>query len=232
MHPSTRALSRQIKVPFHGTDLYVVEHDGQPYTAVKPIVEGMGLDWKSQQVKMRQRFRSSMAEIAMIGGDGQLRPMTCLPVRKLPGWLHSISLGKVRPAVRERVAEYQAECDDALWRFWNAGVNVNMHQVCSGREKSTSADRADALRLATELVIDRHVPYSSAYRVMHFYAGACSFRDMSRDQAMLATEFASRLLSHLDTLGDWEQIDKHRSRLLCGPVQLSLALHPRLGPSY
>jgi hypothetical protein len=230
MHPSTRALTRQIKVPFHGTELYVVEHDGQPYTAVKPIVEGMGLDWKSQQVKVRQRFRSSMTEITMAGADGKPRPMTCLPVRKLPGWLHSIRIGKVRPALRERVAEYQAECDDALWRFWNTNVSTGVYQSRTGQERSTAADRADALRFATELVIDRHVPYSSAYRVMQLYAGVTSFRAMSRDQVMLATEFACRLLSRLDTQADWKQIEQHQSVLQGRPVQLSLALHPRLGP--
>lgn len=229
MHPSTRVLARQIKVPFHGTDLYVVEHNGQPYTPVKPIVEGMGLDWKSQQVKVTQRFRSSIAEITMVEENGEPRFMTCLPVRKLPGWLQSISIGKVRPALRKRVAEYQAECDDALWRFWNKDVSTSTYQARTGNEKSTVSDRADALRFATELVIGRHVPYSSAYRVMQFYAGVTSFRAMSRDQAILATEFASRLLSRLDTEADWKQIEQHQNQLLGQSVQLSLALHPRLG---
>ena len=35
--------NRAITVPFHGAELYVVEHNGQPYTPMKPIVEGMGL---------------------------------------------------------------------------------------------------------------------------------------------------------------------------------------------
>ncbi|MBZ9133183.1 hypothetical protein H5U46_25280, partial [Escherichia coli] len=29
-----------INVPFHGADLYVVNHNGEPYTPMKPIVEG------------------------------------------------------------------------------------------------------------------------------------------------------------------------------------------------
>ena len=35
---------QQITVPFHSAELYLVEHEGQPYTPMKPIVEGMGLD--------------------------------------------------------------------------------------------------------------------------------------------------------------------------------------------
>lgn len=41
-----------INVPFHGAELYVVNHNGEPYTPMKPIVEGMGLDWKSQHKKI------------------------------------------------------------------------------------------------------------------------------------------------------------------------------------
>ncbi|MFX6152907.1 phage antirepressor N-terminal domain-containing protein, partial [Acinetobacter baumannii] len=42
----------QITVPFHNAELYLVEHDGQPYTPMKPIVEGMGLAWQSQLAKL------------------------------------------------------------------------------------------------------------------------------------------------------------------------------------
>lgn len=45
--------SKAITVPFHGAELYVVEHNGQPYTPMKAIVEGMGLDWRSQAAKFR-----------------------------------------------------------------------------------------------------------------------------------------------------------------------------------
>ncbi|WP_111884151.1 phage antirepressor N-terminal domain-containing protein [Acinetobacter sp. CFCC 11171] len=44
----------QIAVPFHNAELYVVEHKGQPYTLIQTIVEGMGLDWKRQFVKLKQ----------------------------------------------------------------------------------------------------------------------------------------------------------------------------------
>ena len=52
-----------INVPFHGAELYVVNHNGEPYTPMKPIVEGMGLDWKSQHKKISQRFSNGMVEI-------------------------------------------------------------------------------------------------------------------------------------------------------------------------
>lgn len=43
-----------INVPFHGAELYVVNHNGEPYTPMKPIVEGMGMDWASQFTKLNK----------------------------------------------------------------------------------------------------------------------------------------------------------------------------------
>jgi hypothetical protein len=39
---------RTINVPFYGNSLFVVEHNGEAYTPMKPIVEGMGITWQSQ----------------------------------------------------------------------------------------------------------------------------------------------------------------------------------------
>ncbi|NHV25854.1 hypothetical protein HAV18_06290 [Burkholderia sp. D-99] len=229
MHASTRALARQIKVPFHGANLQVVEHNGQPYAPMKPIVEGMGLAWHGQHAKLRsntQRWGILDLRIPSVRGA---QIAICIPLRKLPGWLASIEAGKVKDlAVRNRVRRYQNECDDALWRYWN---NRFMIHPRTGSAKSTVADRADALRCATELVIDRRVPYSTAYQVMRLYAGTASFRSMTCDQAACATEFAWRLLNHDDTLADWRLVELHKSQLYDAPEQLTLPLHPRLSPT-
>lgn len=49
-------------VPFHDAELMIIEHHGQPYTPMKPIVEAMGLDWKSQFVKLKDRFSATMVK--------------------------------------------------------------------------------------------------------------------------------------------------------------------------
>ena len=67
MSDSTQACSsRAITVPFHGAELYVVEHNGQPYTPMKPVVTGMGLDWAAQFSKLKSNpVRWGIAEIAI-----------------------------------------------------------------------------------------------------------------------------------------------------------------------
>ena len=45
-------MSGLINVPFHGANLYLVEHQGQPFVPMKPVVEGIGLDWGGQFKRM------------------------------------------------------------------------------------------------------------------------------------------------------------------------------------
>ncbi len=122
---------KSLHVSFHGSDLYIVEHNGEPYTPMKPIVEGMGLAWQPQLEKLNNRFASTITEIVMVAGDGKSRSMICLPLRKLAAWLNSISANKVKPEIRERVLQYQEECDDVLYEYWTKGVAVNPRKVPS-----------------------------------------------------------------------------------------------------
>lgn len=72
----------QITVPFHNAELYLVEHDGQPYTPMKPIVEGMGLAWQSQLAKLNANPQRWGITKIVIPTLGDLQEMVCLPLRK------------------------------------------------------------------------------------------------------------------------------------------------------
>lgn len=109
-------------VPFHGDTVVLVGQDNEPYVAMKPVATNMGLDWKSQHAKLTDRFASVVVEITTTGGDGKQYAMTCMPLKKLPAWLYSISPNKVVPELRDKIIRYQEECDDALWNYWTQGV--------------------------------------------------------------------------------------------------------------
>lgn len=127
----------QMTVPFHSTELYLVEHNGQPYTPMKPIVEGMGLDWKSQFAKIKDKFKTSMVEITMqVVGDIQSRSYICLPVRKLAAWLYSVNPNKVKIELRENVMMYQNECDDVLWDYWTKGQAINQRAAIAPEQQA------------------------------------------------------------------------------------------------
>lgn len=107
-----------LSVDFHQDKLMLVKYNGEPYVPMKPIVENMGLDWSSQYIKLKQRFGSTIVEIAIVAKDGKMREMTCLPLRKLFGWLMMIMPNKVKPSLRDKIIQYQNECDDVLWQYW------------------------------------------------------------------------------------------------------------------
>lgn len=111
-----------ITIPFYDRSLTMVEHKGRPFVAMKPMVQGMGLDWKGQQAKLQNRFASTMEIISTVGADGRQREMLCLPLEKLPTWLFTINSRKVKAEVREAVQQYQAECEAVLWQYWTTGI--------------------------------------------------------------------------------------------------------------
>ena len=61
-------------VTFHGDTIFCVEHDEQPYTPVRPIIENMGLDWASQSVKLNSsKERWGVVIIATPSNGGEQR---------------------------------------------------------------------------------------------------------------------------------------------------------------
>ncbi|ELB7713597.1 phage antirepressor N-terminal domain-containing protein [Salmonella enterica] len=142
-----------ISVPFHGTDLYVVSHNGEPYTPMKPIVEGMGLDWMGQFRKLKSRFATSIEEMSIqLPGDTQRRNVVCMALRKLAGWLNTISPNKVKPEIRDRVIQYQEECDDVLYEYWTKGQVVNPRKAAKTQPGKITTDQQFAIK---EMVMSR-----------------------------------------------------------------------------
>src|SRR3972149_1005906 len=138
-----------ITVPFHGQTLYVIPFNDEPYTPMRPIVEGMGLSWPRQYRKLTDNpERFCVAEMAtQLPGDTQERAVVCMPVRKLPGWLMTIHPRKVRPELKARILAYQNECDDVLWQYWRkANVSGSMPFTSSDSEKPPMA-KVDAALL-------------------------------------------------------------------------------------
>lgn len=128
-----------IPVSFHGDSLFIVDHCGEPFTPMKPIVEGMGLAWGAQQQKLsanRERWGISIFDIPTASG---IQQAVCMPVRKLPAYFGTICPNKVRTEIRAKIVLYQNECDDALWKYWT-GQQVEREQpatICSGLDVAT-----------------------------------------------------------------------------------------------
>ncbi|HCN5049031.1 TPA: phage antirepressor Ant [Escherichia coli] len=200
-----------INVPFHGAELYVVNHNGEPYTPMKPIVEGMGMDWASQFTKIKQRFKTSIVKITMqLPGDEQRREIICLALRKLAGWLQTISPNKVRPEIRDKVIQYQEECDDVLYEYWTKGHVVNPRKAKKALPGKITTEQQKAIK---QLVMSRgqSLPKEKQAKAMitmwsslksHF---GCSYKEISEEQFTEALSLAARVPLEGEFIGKQEK---------------------------
>ncbi|HAO2906535.1 TPA: phage antirepressor N-terminal domain-containing protein [Escherichia coli] len=199
-----------INVPFHGAELYVVNHNGEPYTPMKPIVEGMGMDWASQFTKLKQRFAKGIVEIA-IPSVGGVQTMICLALRKLNGWLQTISPNKVRPEIRDKVIQYQEECDDVLYEYWTKGHVVNPRKAKKALPGKITTEQQEAIK---QLVMSRgqSLPKEKQAKAVitmwsslksHF---GCSYKEISEEQFTEALSLAARVPLEGEFIGKQEEL--------------------------
>lgn len=177
----------QITVPFHSAELYLVEHNGQPYTPMKPIVEGMGLAWQSQLAKLNSNpVRWGITKI-VIPTLGDLQEMVCMPLRKLLAWLTAISPNKVKPELRDTIIMYQNECDDVLWDYWIKGKATN--------PRTNKEDRVPLKDAVNMLVAkSKALNYSDAYKLVHQRFGIKHVDELSCDMIPSAVEYVHHLM--------------------------------------
>lgn len=119
-----------VPVAFQGQTLVLADHNGQPYVVMRALVTAMGLAWQPQHAKLLEKFGVTVTEIVTVADDGKPRSMTCLPLRKLPGWLYSLNPGKLSADLRPKVLRYQDECDEVLWQHWSR-TYVPQHSLAS-----------------------------------------------------------------------------------------------------
>ncbi len=187
-----------INVPFHGNNLFIVNHNGEPYVPMKPIVEGMGLTWQSQFEKLKQRFSKGITEIVIPSKGGE-QSMICLALRKLAGWLHTISPNKVKPEIRDKVIQYQEECDDVLYEYWTTGeVKAKPRKQVKQIAGRITSEQQEAIK---QLVLNRGkaLPKEKQAKAMitmwsslksHF---GCTYKEINSDKFTEALSLAARV---------------------------------------
>lgn len=170
---------------FHGSDLITLKVEDVIYTAVKPIVEAMGLDWGGQQQKLsKSGDKFNCRDISMVAKDGKIRQMLCMPLKKLNGWLFSINPEKVRADLREKVIQYQEECFEALYNYWYFGK----------AERKTTVDQRTGLRNAVNMLVGKKaLMYNEAYNLVHQRFNVGSIEDLTEEQLPQAVEYVHKI---------------------------------------
>lgn len=114
-------------INFYDSEIITVMVDGEIFVAARPIIEAIGLDWGTQQTKLRSNSKKfNCRDIPTVAKDGKERKMLCIPLKKLNGLLFTINPEKIpREETRKKVELYQEECFTALYDYWHSGVAVN-----------------------------------------------------------------------------------------------------------
>ena len=200
---------RTINVPFHGTNLFLVGINNEPYVPMKPVVEGMGMVWAAQFVKLKQRFAKGISEIEIPSAGGK-QLMTCLAFRKFASWLSSIQPNKVRPEIRDKVIQYQEECDDVLYEYWTKGHVVNPRKAKKVLPGKITTEQQEAIK---QLVMSRgqSLPKEKQAKAMitmwsslksHF---GCSYKEIREEQFTEALSLAARVPLEGEFIGNQEK---------------------------
>lgn len=186
-------------IPFRSKELLLVERDGSPFVPMKPVVEGMGLSWAAQTVKLnsnKSRWGVSIIEIPSASGD---QSYLCLPLRKLFGWLMSIHANKVKPELRANVIAFQEECDEALWSYWNRGASsASSKRQPKALPGGLSIDQREAVKELVKARVEALPKEKQAKGAITCWSAlkskfGCSYKEISPEQYADAVSLVARV---------------------------------------
>ena len=172
-------------ISFYGSELITLKVEDVIYTAVKPIVEALGLSWGTQKRKLiEQQEKFSWVHMNSTGADGKTYEMLCMPLKKLNGWLFSINPEKVRPDLKDRVIQYQEECFEALYNYWHFG---------KAERKTTTNERTGLRQAVSALVSKKGLLYSDAYTLIHQRFNVEHIDELTSEQIGMAVEYVHKI---------------------------------------
>lgn len=170
------AVIEQKTVEFYEDQVIAVRlANGEVFVPLRPIVEGLGLDWAAQTRRVnRDPVLAEVKGVVVTATPGGPQEMLALPLDYLSGFLFGVNASRVKPEIRERIIRYQRECYKVLNEAFQEG-------------------RLTADLPASDL-LNADSPAAQAYRM------ARAVMELARNQVLLE----SKLESHGYRLDDYE----------------------------
>lgn len=176
-------------VDFNGQSLFTFEEKGNRYTAMKPICENIGLDWRSQRQRLlRDEVLSEGVVMITTPTKGGVQKMLCLPIQYLNGWLFGVDAKRVKPEIKDRLLDYKRECYQVLHNYWN-GKTAESHN-----KLSTVADRKPLVAAVNTFCAKTGAFYGDVWKMMHQRFGLANVNEMTVEQVPQAIDYVHGLL--------------------------------------
>ena len=134
----------QKQIEFQGSEITAVlvqDENGREniYIPLKPLVEGMGLNWSGQ----RQRIQKNLvlSEVCRSVGVTHSEPnrtrninMLCIPISHLNGFLFGVNANRVRTEIRPLIVQYQEHCYELLFNAFNGTESMHRFYAAIGHD--------------------------------------------------------------------------------------------------
>lgn len=114
-----------VKIPFHGEEILTVAVDGKPHIILRPAIERLGLDYRTQQRKLESKSWATVGMVPTVAADGKTRQMVTVDVRTFLMLLATVDEHRVSNEVRPILVAYQAEIADVIEAYWAKGGAIN-----------------------------------------------------------------------------------------------------------
>lgn len=152
----------QKEIEFHGreiTAILVEDEDGREniYVPLRPLVEGMGLDWSGQfrRVKENQVLNEVCISVGVtpteIGRGKGMREMLSIPISHLNGFLFNINAKRVKDEIRPLLLDYQRECYRVLFEAFNGMESMTRFYRAIGHDEGWIRTRLKKHETSTDL---------------------------------------------------------------------------------
>ncbi len=119
-------MEHTINIQFEGDSLTVLIENDQPFVAMRPICDALGISWSGQYkvIKKHEILKVNCCRKSTVqSADGKPRQMVFIPLIYFQGWLFMLSACKCRADRREKIVAYQRECFRVLHEyFWHGGA--------------------------------------------------------------------------------------------------------------
>ncbi len=141
-------------VDFYGDGIPVAATpDGEPYVALRPITDHLGLDPRSQRRRAQADpvIAPRLRTLALTGADGRRRELLCLPLDLLPGYLFGIDTGRVKTGLMDKLNRYRADCFRVLWEAFRGESWAVREAVVPSAPTDVAAPVVSGAALALEI---------------------------------------------------------------------------------
>ncbi|MEM7336327.1 MAG: phage antirepressor N-terminal domain-containing protein [Chloroflexota bacterium] len=135
------------------TAVMVQDENGREnvYVPLRPLVEGMGLDWSAQYRRIKKNIVLREVCTSVVVTTTQARETLCIPISHLNGFLFGINANRVKANIRPLLLAYQQNCYRVLFDAFNGIESMTRFYQAMGHEGSWIDKRIDKHTSSTDL---------------------------------------------------------------------------------